>query len=88
MDIQIKQLLHDVAEENDIEVVKMETDMDHVHLPINYSPAQSILQVVRLLKFRLTGFGDKVTMQIIWQSIFGENRHSGAMVILPVVLAM
>lgn len=50
MEIQIKQLLMDVAEENDIEVVKMETDKDHVHMLINYSPTQSILQVVRLLK--------------------------------------
>jgi len=32
IEIQIKQLLHDVAKENDFEIIKMETDKDHVHL--------------------------------------------------------
>ena len=50
MNIQIKQLLLDVAEEHDIGILKMETDKDHVHLFVNYNPTQSILQVVRLLK--------------------------------------
>jgi putative transposase len=47
---QVKQLLRDIAEENDVGIVKMETDKDHVHLLVSYNPTQSVLQIVRLLK--------------------------------------
>ena len=47
---QIKQILHDVAEEKDFEIMEMEVDEDHIHLLVNYNPTLSILQIVRLLK--------------------------------------
>jgi putative transposase len=48
--MEMKLILYDVAEENDFEILQMETDKDHVHLLVNYNPTQSILEVVRLLK--------------------------------------
>ena len=47
---QIKQILNDIAEENNFEIIEMEVDKDHIHLLVNYNPTQSILSVVRLLK--------------------------------------
>ena len=49
-DKEIKQIFYDVAEENDFNIVETEVDKDHIHLPIEYNPNQSILQIVRLLK--------------------------------------
>lgn len=42
--------MYNIAEENNFGIVEMETDRDHVHLLVEYSPAQSVLEIVRLLK--------------------------------------
>ena len=47
---EIKQILNDIAEEKDFEIMEMEVDKDHIHLLVNYNPAQSIFDIVRLLK--------------------------------------
>ncbi|MCL1819586.1 MAG: IS200/IS605 family transposase [Oscillospiraceae bacterium] len=47
---QVKKLLCDIAEENDIEIMKMEVDKDHIHILISYSSTKSILEIVRLFK--------------------------------------
>ena len=47
---QIKELMIEIAEENDFEIIEMEVDKDHVHVLVNYNPTQSILEIVRLLK--------------------------------------
>ena len=46
----IKSLMYDIAEENNFGIVEMETDRDYVHLLVGYSPVQSVLEIVRLLK--------------------------------------
>lgn len=55
----IKSLMYNIAEENNFGIVEMETDRDHVHLLVEYSPAQSVLEIVRLLK--------QVSMYRIWR---------------------
>lgn len=47
---QIKELMFDIAEENDFEIIEMEVDKNHIHLLVHYNPTQSILEIVRLLK--------------------------------------
>lgn len=47
---EIKQILNDIAEEKDFEIMEMEVDKDHIHLLVNYNPAQSILEIVRWMK--------------------------------------
>ena len=42
--------MHEVADNNNISILEMEVDKDHVHLLVQYNPTQSILQVVRLFK--------------------------------------
>jgi len=46
----IKRIMYDIAEDNDIGIIEMEVDMDHIHMLIEYSPTRSVLQIVRLLK--------------------------------------
>ena len=47
---QIKELMFDIAEENNFEIIEMEVDKNHIHLLVHYNPTQSILEIVRLLK--------------------------------------
>jgi putative transposase len=46
----IKLILYDIAKEKDFNIIEMETDKDHIHLLVQYSPTKSILEIVRLLK--------------------------------------
>lgn len=48
--VDVKPIMHTIAEDNDFGIVEMEIDKDHVHLLIEYNPIQSILDIVRLLK--------------------------------------
>lgn len=47
---QMKQIIHDIAQEKGFEIVEMEVDKDHIHLLVSYNPTQSVLEIVRLLK--------------------------------------
>jgi len=46
----VKRMVMEIADEQDFSVLEMEVDKDHIHLLIQYNPAQSILSMVRLLK--------------------------------------
>lgn len=46
----IKKLFYAIAEEKDLNIIEMEVDKDHIHLLVQYSPTQSILQIVRWFK--------------------------------------
>jgi len=62
---EIKTLMYDIAEESNLSVLEVEVDKDHIHLLVEYSPSQSILEIVRLLKqistYRLWRDGDNST---------------------------
>lgn len=47
---EIKKILYDIAEEKDLNIIKMEVDKDHIHMLVQYPPTKSILDVVRLFK--------------------------------------
>ena len=46
----VKSIMFDIAEENNFGIKKMEVDKDHIHLLVEYTPSQSALEIVRLLK--------------------------------------
>ncbi len=47
---QIKDLFCNIAEENGLNIIEMEVDKDHIHLLLQYSPTQSLLEIVRCFK--------------------------------------
>lgn len=47
---EIKAILYDISEENDLSIIEMEVDKNHVHLLVQYPPTKSILEIVRLFK--------------------------------------
>lgn len=46
----IKQLLFDGCKQKHWYIKKMETDKDHIHILLQYNPADSITEIVRYLK--------------------------------------
>src|SRR5574344_895103 len=49
-DKEIKKLFYDIAEEKDLNIIKMEVDKDHIHTLVQYPPTKSILEIVRCFK--------------------------------------
>lgn len=46
----VKQFLYDASKKYGYEIIQMETDKDHVHILLEYSPRVSVSDIVRLLK--------------------------------------
>ena len=46
----LKQIMYDISGEQGITIVAMETDLDHIHLMIDYSPTKSVLEMVNNFK--------------------------------------
>lgn len=46
----VKQFLYDAAKKYGYEIIQMETDKDHVHILLEYSPKISVSDIVRQLK--------------------------------------
>ena len=46
----LKNLLYVIAKDNDIEILEMETDNDHIHLLINCTPQHFIPSVIKAFK--------------------------------------
>lgn len=46
----VKQFLYDAAKKYGYEIIQMETDKDHVHILLEYSPKISVSNIVRQLK--------------------------------------
>ncbi len=47
---EMKEVLRNISEEKNFEIIMMEVDKDHIHLLIGYSPTQSVVSIVKLLK--------------------------------------
>ncbi len=47
---QIKEIFVSISEEHDIYIIEMQVDKNHIHLLVQYSPMQSILEIVRWFK--------------------------------------
>lgn len=50
IDEYIKSILVQISEDNDFSIDNLESDIDHIHMLISYSPNISIFSIVRLLK--------------------------------------
>ena len=47
---EIKKIMYNIAQENDLNIIEMETDKDHIHILVQYQPIRSVLEIVRLFK--------------------------------------
>lgn len=61
---EIKNIFYDIAEDNDLNIIEMEVDKNHIHLLVQYPPTKSILEMVRLFK--------QVSTYRIWRQ---NNNH-------------
>jgi len=61
---EIKQILYNIAEEQDLNIIEMEVDKDHIHILVQYQPTKSILEIVRLFK--------QISTYRIWRQ---NNNH-------------
>lgn len=52
---ELKQLIYQIADENDFQILDMEVMPDHVHLIIDCNPRFGICQCVHLIKARTSG---------------------------------
>ncbi|MEB8146425.1 IS200/IS605 family transposase [Enterococcus faecalis] len=50
VDIDVKQLLKQIANDNDVKIVEMESDKDHIHLLIECTPQHYIPSIVKAFK--------------------------------------
>lgn len=64
---EIKNIFYDISEENDISILEMEVDKDHIHILIQYQPTQSILEIVR--KFKM------ISTYRIWRQNNNKSRN-------------
>ena len=46
----VKQFLYDVSKKYNYKIIQMETDKDHVHILLEYSPKVSVSDIVKQLK--------------------------------------
>ena len=46
----VKELLYTIAEDNNVEILEMETDQDHVHLLVSCTPQHFIPSVIKVFK--------------------------------------
>ena len=46
----IKQFMHESAENLNCTIIQMETDKDHIHVLFEYSPKQSVAEIVKYFK--------------------------------------
>ena len=46
----MKAILLDITKNSDFSIVVLETDVDHIHIMVDYHPTLSIFQIVRRLK--------------------------------------
>ncbi len=46
----IKQIMYDIANEKDMEIKAIETDIDHIHIMVDASPTKSVFEIVSSFK--------------------------------------
>ena len=50
VEVKLKELLEKIAKDNDIEVLEMETDLDHIHMLIECRPQHYIPNIIKAFK--------------------------------------
>lgn len=71
----IKRLLKECAVKNNFTITEMECEKDHIHLLVNYPPAQSITSIVaRLKQYSTYHIWHNPLYETILQSNFWKER--------------
>jgi len=63
----MKNILSDIADNSDFDIEVMESDLDHIHFLISYSPKLSLTSIVRRLK--------QVSTNKIWKLHYNYLIH-------------
>lgn len=50
VDIEVKQLLNQIADDNNVKIIEIESDKDHIHLLIECTPQHYIPSIVKAFK--------------------------------------
>lgn len=46
----LKNIIYDIARKYNYKIIQMETDIDHIHILLEYKPKDSISNIVKILK--------------------------------------
>ena len=67
----VKQFMYDVVKKYGCEIIQMETDKDHVHILLEYSPKLSVSDIVKQLKqystYKMWSFHKEFLSKQYWQ---------------------
>ena len=67
----VKQFLYDATKKYGYEIIQMETDKDHVHILLEYSPKVSVSDVVKQLKqhstYQMWGYHEEYLTKQYWK---------------------
>lgn len=73
----VKQFLYDAAKKYGYEIIQMETDKDHVHILLEYSPKISVSDIVRQLKqystYQMWNYHKEYLSNQYWKNWIGYN---------------
>ncbi|WP_062105670.1 IS200/IS605 family transposase [Bacillus niameyensis] len=50
IEVRLKELLHQIADDNGFTILEMESDQDHIHLLVDCTPQHSISTMIKALK--------------------------------------
>lgn len=67
INVNMKNILSDIADNSDFDIEVMESDLDHIHFLISYSPKLSLTSIVRRLK--------QVSTNKIWKLHYNYLIH-------------
>lgn len=56
----IKYIFNEISEKQNVNILEMEIDKDHIHLLVQYNPTQSMLEIIRSIK--------QISTYRIWRS--------------------
>lgn len=67
----VKQFLYDATKKYGYEIIQMETDKDHVHILLEYSPKVSVSDIVKQLKqystYQMWGYHEEYLTKQYWK---------------------
>lgn len=50
----MKHLFHSICEKHHFDIIEMESDRNHIHLLLEYSPTDSVVNIIKILKQQST----------------------------------
>lgn len=52
IDKRLKEIINEVSKEQNVEIIKMETDLDHIHILANIDPSFGVMKFIKTCKGR------------------------------------